>query len=835
MGQRFLPYLIWLLISSLYWVFCVADNRLHPDNRIFVNQTITSSGGIFALGFFSPGNSTENRYIGIWYNSIPEKTVVWVANREAPLVDASGVLTVMADGNIALIDGKGVLLWSSNLTGIPVNTSAVLLDSGNFVLRDSEENVLWESFNQPSDTYLPTMDISLNINTGKSIDLTAWKDPQDPSPGNFSFGLDRKSLLQLVVKEGSKILWRSQPWRARQAFVVGNFNTSDTLILSFSFTEKVLSLSSLATGALVLSRYTLDTSGRLNFSFLNPRGNSWSLMSSFPSNACDIYKPCGAFSFCKLEGSAHSCRCLEGFEPTNMKEWEVRNFSRGCLRKVPLRLNKKDEFLRYETMKLPDDFSIWWNRTAEQCMTGCLDDGQCTAYAIANFTGGDRIGSRCLVWSGELIDLVKAPNSGEDLYVRVASAQLDPNGKSTTLLKIVAPTVAVVATLLMGASFFLLFRKRKSRKGRRVKGGKGVLFDGSRSLATLGSEHDMSEPIKLEFSSIMSTTNNFSTKNQLGHGGFGSVYKGKLLSGREVAIKRLSKFSGQGLEEFKNEVKLIAKLQHTNLVRLLGWCDHDDEKLLVYEYMPNGSLDKLIFDERRSAELDWGKRLRIVEGIANGLLYLHQHSRLRVIHRDLKTSNVLLDAQMNPKISDFGLARIFDGTQTEANTGRVLGTYGYMSPEYAMDGVFSEKSDVFSFGVMVLEIVTGKRTTGFYPYKDSFSLVGYVWQMWKEGRSLELVDPAVDNVVLTFEAEKCIRVGLLCVQEDAADRPDMSSVVFMLRKESTALSSPKQPTFGMKKAAVLPSSTVISAMGQEHCNGRQPGDKVFEALGDDRC
>lgn len=424
MGRLFLPFLICLLRSSSHWVVCVGDNRLLPGNRISVNQTIASPGGTFALGFFSPAKSTGNRYIGIWYNSIPDKTVVWVANREAPLVDASGVLTVMADGNIALIDGKGVPLWSSNLTGIPVNTSAVLLDTGSFVLRDSEDNVLWKSFDHPADTYLPTMEISLNIKTGKGIGLVAWKDPQDPSPGNFSLGVDRKSMLQLTIREGSKVLWRSHPWRARQAFVVDNLSSSDAITISFWISEEESRMVSMATGLLLLSRYTLDTSGKLNLFFWDPRGNSWSLLSSFPSRACDIYKPCGASSFCELEGSARSCRCLQGFEPTNVKEWEARNFSRGCLRKVPLRLNREDRFLRYEAMKLPDDFSIRWDRTAEQCMGECLDDGQCTAYAIANLSGGDQIGSRCLVWSGELIDLVRTPNSGEDLYVRVASAEL---------------------------------------------------------------------------------------------------------------------------------------------------------------------------------------------------------------------------------------------------------------------------------------------------------------------------------------------------------------------------------------------------------------------------
>ncbi|XP_050217236.1 LOW QUALITY PROTEIN: G-type lectin S-receptor-like serine/threonine-protein kinase SD1-1 [Mercurialis annua] len=215
-----------------------------------------------------------------------------------------------------------------------------------------------------------------------------------------------------------------------------------------------------------------------------------------------------------------------------------------------------------------------------------------------------------------------------------------------------------------------------------------------------------------DLSTLMKATDNFSSLNKLGQGGFGRVYKGILIDGREIAVKRLSESSGQGPTEFKNEVIMISKLQHRNLVRLLGCCIQRDEKMLVYEFMPNKSLDFFIFDEMRIKFLDWDKRAHIIDGIARGLLYLHQDSRLRIIHRDLKASNVLLDKDMNPNISDFGMARIFGGDQTEANTNKVAGTFGYMSPEYAVDGLFSMKSDVFSFGVLVLEIVSGKKNRG---------------------------------------------------------------------------------------------------------------------------
>ncbi|KAF8409427.1 hypothetical protein HHK36_005503 [Tetracentron sinense] len=297
-----------------------------------------------------------------------------------------------------------------------------------------------------------------------------------------------------------------------------------------------------------------------------------------------------------------------------------------------------------------------------------------------------------------------------------------------------------------------------------------------------------------DLSILVVATDNFSAANMLGQGGFGPVYKGRLSNGNEIAVKRLSKNSGQGIEELKNEVMLIAKLQHRNLVRLLGCCIQDEDKILIYEYMPNKSLDSFIFDQTRKTLLDWRKRFEIIVGIARGILYLHQDSRLRIIHRDLKASNVLLDAELNPKISDFGIARIFGGNQIQANTKRVIGTYGYMAPEYAINGLFSIKSDVFSFGVLLLEIISGQKNNGYYHEDSSLNLIGHAWDLWNEDRALDIVDSSIVKSCAAHEVLRCIHVGLLCVQENAQDRPTMPTVVFMLGNETT-LPPPKQPAY----------------------------------------
>ncbi|KAK4711373.1 hypothetical protein R3W88_005886 [Solanum pinnatisectum] len=304
---------------------------------------------------------------------------------------------------------------------------------------------------------------------------------------------------------------------------------------------------------------------------------------------------------------------------------------------------------------------------------------------------------------------------------------------------------------------------------------------------TLVDDTSTAESLQYEFSTIREATNNFSIDNKLGEGGFGPVYKGTLQNGQEVAVKRLSADSGQGELEFKNEVRLVAMLQHRNLVRLKGFCLDGTERLLVYEFIPNASLDKFLFDQVKRRQLDWGRRSTIIGGVAKGILYLHEDSRLRIIHRDLKASNVLLDAEMNPKISDFGMAKLFKLDETHGNTDRIVGTFGYMAPEY-LHGQFSVKSDAFSFGVLVLEIVSGQRNNCFRNGESTESLLSYAWSNWREGTSSNLIDPMLkgssgpDRDIVRY-----IHIALLCVQKDVANRPTMGAVVLMLNSHSSSL------------------------------------------------
>ncbi|XP_031126593.1 putative receptor-like protein kinase At4g00960 [Ipomoea triloba] len=374
------------------------------------------------------------------------------------------------------------------------------------------------------------------------------------------------------------------------------------------------------------------------------------------------------------------------------------------------------------------------------------------------------------------------------------------SSSAKVIIAIVVPVIGII--LLLIAVLYFLMRIRNSKKQNTEL---QTTDEISGSVHAGGNSNE--ESLQYDFASIQLITNVFSPDNKIGEGGYGSVYKGMLPSGQEVAIKRLSRNSGQGEKEFRNEVEVVAKLQHKNLVKLLGYCSKRDEKILIYEFVPNGSLDYFLFDPEKQHVLEWSKRYKIIRGIARGLLYLHEDSRLRIIHCDLKTSNILLDVNMDPKIADFGMAKTFGIDQIQGNTSRIVGTYGYMSPEYAMHGEFSVKSDVFSFGVMVIEIITGKKNRNTCQTTNrAQDLLSYAWEQWRDGTPLEILDPVLAKSSYTVnEVIHCLHIGLLCVQEDADERPTMEDVVLMLSSYSTNnWSAPREPAFYRNRSGNVP-------------------------------
>ncbi|RLM53033.1 hypothetical protein C2845_PMPSC006814 [Panicum miliaceum] len=807
-----------------------AAATLSQGQSLGATDRLVSPGGTFALAFFAPaGGDPSRRYLGVMYAQAKEQTVPWVANRDAPVSAASAYsAAVTASGDLRVLEGDRVA-WSTNTSSPLGNVTLAISDDGNLRLMAAggggggQPVLVWQSFDHPGDTFLPGMGITLDRRNGavSRTLFTSWRSPADPATGDFTLGQDPLGSAQLYIWRRSPgggnnatYYWRSGQWANtnfvgvpwRSLYVYGFKLNGDASqgngIISYVFNPYNSSE----------YRFKLNPDGTETCYMLLGTGE-WETVWSQPTTRCQQYNTCGANAACAAGAKGQPvCACLKGFEPRDPAEYGSGNWTQGCVRSAPLTCETNvsgggDGFTDLPGMKLPN--SAAWQTTvgdADSCRQSCLANCSCGAYSYS-------IGTSCLTWGQDLVDIYKFPDGeGYELHVKVPKSILDTGSKTRRWTTVVV--VVIVVVVVLAGCVLLLWKCR-----RRIKDKLGIA--GSREETRLPSllpvreaRHDSSGPQQPDqeeaeggkkcelplfpLDVVAAATGDFSNANKLGEGGFGHVYKGRLPGGEEVAVKRLSRSSGQGMEEFKNEVILIAKLQHRNLVKLLGCCIQGEEKILVYEYMPNKSLDAFLFDPARRGLLDWKTRFHIIEGIARGLLYLHRDSRLRVVHRDLKASNILLDRDMNPKISDFGMARIFGGDQNQVNTNRVVGTLGYMSPEYAMEGLFSVRSDVYSFGILILEIVSGQKNSSFHRMEGPINIVGHAWQLWNAGRGEELVDPAVLAAGGAAAALRCVHMALLCVQDHACDRPDIPYVVMALGSDSSVLPMPKPPTFTLQ-------------------------------------
>ncbi|TYG59134.1 hypothetical protein ES288_D08G277500v1 [Gossypium darwinii] len=629
------------LLLHLYYCLCClsfgnAFDTITSATPINDSQALVSNNGVFRLGFFSLSSSTDHRYVGIWYNNrgVLEESVIWIANRNKPLKDDSGVFMVSDDGNLVVSDGQNQTLWSSNVRNPRgANVSAQILDTGNLVLK-ANGNTVWESFWEPLNVFVPMMRLSTNVRTGEKVELTSWKSSSDPSTGSFTSGLQPLAIPENFVWNNTKPYWRSGPWNGHSFTGIPNIN---------SFVLDGLSLVNDNQGTFYLTLAFFNSS-YLSYAYLDPQGitrqrfwddekGNWTTYDSPAATECALYGKCGAFGICNSQKPS-ICSCMKGFKPNNIDEWNSGNWTHGCTRINPLRchrVNNTDSepddneygFLKLERIKVPD-FAEWSEHLENECKNRCLNNCSCIAYAFDAGIG-------CMSWSKDLIDIQKFSYGGLDLYIRLPRSELDK--KNITVAIII--TVVIGTTIIIVVSLIFLLRwmnKDRDRTGRRVY----VKFEELAMFEDNGKETKLHQLPLFKFEELATATIDFNPSNKLGQGGFGPVYRGKLLDGKEIAVKRLSSVSGQGFEEFANEVLVISKLQHRNLVRLLGCCIEREEKMLVYEYMPNKSLDAFLFDSTKRKLLDWKNRFNIIKGISRGLLYLHQDSRLRIIHRDLK-------------------------------------------------------------------------------------------------------------------------------------------------------------------------------------------------------
>ncbi|KAJ7951792.1 putative Receptor protein kinase [Quillaja saponaria] len=737
-------------------------NTLWQGEKLNVGDRLVSDSGDLSLSFFKPANNSNNLYLGV--NTLASKYYFWVAKRDTPIpANSRPALTIDEYGSLKIVyngGGDPIVLYSS--VEAPKNTSLFLPDTGNVELREmnldgSKHGVLWQAVDYPTDTLFRGMKLGRSKRTGQTWSLTSWRSNYNPLSGSFTLGMDPNNTKQILVWWREKIVWTSGEWDHNER--------------TFSNTKGLADFN--------------------NFTYISNENETY-FEHLLNSNIC--IKSWG--SICGIASGTCSA-CVTSDSPP---------FLAGCNMPKPpqcrrnLQYNGNDFVLPswYGTGKMSMEgfkFDDSENLTYTDCWLKCLNDCSCVAYSHTNedVTG-------CEIWSTTAkFILTKDGQQISFLYEKSKAP------KSRRRLIVISVAGVAFAILISCYIFFVLWRKHKAKVNKKMKqlnliqeiGGNATpppAYDASKVRICSKDGKINHEMHIFSFESIDTATYNFSSANKLGQGGYGPVYKGKLKDGQEIAVKRLSQSSEQGLGEFKNEAQLIAKLQHRNLVRLLGFCIEKEERILVYEYMPNKSLDFYLFDFNKKKLLKWKSRFCIIENIAQALVYLHNYSRVTVIHRDLKASNILLDNEMSPKISDFGMARIFGSKGSEENTNRVVGTFGYMCPEYAMSGVVSIKTDVFSYGVLLLEIVSGKKNNSLIA--DS-SLIAYAWQLWSEGRVSEIIDPILDGLIMFSSSEilRCIHIGLLCVQNKAADRPTMLDVVSFLSNETIQLPQPKQPAF----------------------------------------
>ncbi|KAJ4982021.1 hypothetical protein NE237_032858 [Protea cynaroides] len=767
----------WFFLSVLFLCFtrpCIGDGTLSIGESISGDQTIVSEGeGVFELGFFQAGNNSQNYYIGIWYRKISQFTVVWLANRDKPLSDKySSQLKLLEDGNLVILDSSKSVIWSTNLTSTSSNSTEVaLLDSGNLVLRHvlNSSDFIWESFLHPAHTLLPGGKIWLNKLTNESHHLTSWKNSENPEPGLFSFKVDPARTSQLFLMwNGSASYWKTGTWNGHYFSLVPEMkSTAEQRNVTYTYVsnqeESYFSYKDGYTdGSPVITRFVVNVEGQLN-QLMWVDGAGWNLFVTKPEKKCEVYNLCGAFGTCNPQASA-SCECLQGFNPrypaeySNLSDWSggcVRNTSLQCMNNASV-TGENVGFLMKSNMRLPINPQSSAVGSAQACELACLNNCSCNAYAYDD---------GCSLWEGDLLNLEQLSDgdtSAGNLYLKLAASELSNstsggNKKGSTTGVIAGAVSGVVA--LLGLLVVLIWMRQRRKLVGTSKAVEGYL-------------------VSFSYIDLQIATKNFSEK--LGGGGFGSVFKGKLPDSTVVAVKKLEGLR-QGEKQFRTEVSTIGMIQHVNLVRLRGFCSEDTKRLLVYDFMPKGSLDSHLFHGKKdSLVLDWKTRYQIALGTARGLAYLHDKCRDCIIHCDIKPENILLDAEFCPKVADFGLAKLVGRDFSRVLT-TIRGTIGYLAPEWISGVAITAKADVYSYGMMLFELVSGRRNS----QQSNGEKVGFfpIWAASKvneDGEILGLLDYKLEGNADFEELKRACKVACWCIQDEEVHRPSMGLVVQIL-------------------------------------------------------
>ncbi|CAI9099772.1 OLC1v1036636C1 [Oldenlandia corymbosa var. corymbosa] len=745
---------------------------------------IRSRDQTFTFGFYKIGINAYS--LAIWFTNSKDKTVVWMANRERPVNGVGSKVSLSRNGAMVLTDVDDVVVWeTSRITSTEIDR-AELLNSGNLVLKNSTDVVNWQSFDYPTDTLLPTQMFT------KSKSLVSCLRKGSYESGYFHMNFDSDNVLKLVYDgpEISGIYWPNYDFTVFQNGRT-NYNSSRVAVLDdmgrFSSSD-MMNFDVVDAGFGIKRRMTLDFDGNLRVYSLNNLTGVWYVSWQALSTPCSIRGLCGRNGIC-IYSPEPKCSCPPGFVVSDPSDW-----NKGCKPTFNLShpINQPVKFVKISDADYYG-FDLNYNQSIslEACKELCRKNPNCLAINYKS-TGSGNCYTKSALFNGYqpqgagsiflkvpqnlsvsepvILDGVRArcESNPREVVQGYSSMYITVSGTGRTIwiyLYSICFTLLVIEIVLVLLGWFFLFRK-------------GSLPD----TVNAGYQMIASQFRRFSYKELKKATDNF--KEELGRGGSGVVYKGVLADGRLVGVKKLGDVLLQGEEEFWAEISIIGKINHMYLVRTWGYCSEKRRRLLVYEYIENSSLDKHLFIS--SNFLGWKQRFAVALGTAKGLAYLHDECLEWVIHCDVKPENILLDRDLQPKIADFGLAKLYQrevgGSGLELS--RIRGTKGYMAPEWALNQPISAKVDVYSFGIVILEMVSGFRLSSWtmnhrnnQPETELTKLMRVIKEQGEESWMETVVDPRLGGKFNKKQAIILIKVGVSCAQEDRNKRPGMASVV----------------------------------------------------------
>ncbi|MCD7449038.1 hypothetical protein HAX54_048475 [Datura stramonium] len=747
---------------------------------------IVSPENTFTCGFY-PLGSTNAYYLGIWFTNSRDKTVVWNAKQDRPVNRQGSKLTLRKNGALVLTDVDDTIVWQTNTTSFDI-ARAEVLETGNLVLKNPQGDILWQSFDLPTDTLLPHQIFTKNHRLVPPLRKGSL------SPGYFSLYFDSDNVLRMIY-DGPQV--SSKYWPSpdiTDVYTIGRTTQNSSRLAYFDrvgrfFSSDGLQFNVSDTGFGILRRMTIDTDGNLRIYSLDNSTGLWKISWQAVAQACIVHGICGRFSICTYT-TEPKCTCPPGYQMFHPSDW-----SRGCR---PTFSSKSLESKHVKFVEIPNvdywgfDLNATGPLSLKSCRALCLDDSRCRAFVYRRngegscYTKGILFnGHRYPGFPGSVFLKVPMNMSASESGLLVLEGTDAKCGLSPENVLFGSPSMYVLDFKKVKWIYLYLFCS--------TLGGIEILFFVLGWWA-LFSKHGIPASIEDGYKMVSSTqfrrftytelkkaTKNF--KVELGRGGSGAVYKGVLADGRAVAVKKLA---NEFQEEFWAEMTTIGRINHMNLVRMWGFCSEGRHQLLVYEYIENSSLDRHLF---KAELLGWEQRFAVALGTAKGLAYLHHECLEWVIHCDVKPENILLDGELEPKIADFGLAKLSQRGGPGSDFTKIRGTKGYMAPEWALNQPITAKVDVYAFGIVILEMIKGKRLSswvvddGDCDHEQDSQLGKFVRMVKRKIQSGEdswvekIVDPRLQGKLSKNQAVTLIEIGLSCVEQDRNKRPTMASVV----------------------------------------------------------